>query len=276
MKPKPLALASMASIAAAVSLAVPAQAEMVAGWDFSQYFGAGYLSIDSLSFTDQLSANYSDLDPTFGAGAESAAFGTMHLDGTVGSTNVDEGSPAAQFIPTTDSLASNLNAPALNSFDSHTILLDPTEGQLFANFLSMIAQGPVDVVFEADLTPAARTGSNWSVSFAGKTFNGGNSSVAIGFSTDGGSYGDFGSVQLTGADTAFSVDLGGGASETAFVRLSFDPVGDALPIIDNVAIHVPEPGGEVLAVTAWLAVQGLVAFRRPGARSRTCRASQSR
>jgi hypothetical protein len=238
---------------------------MVAGWDFSQYLGAGLLSIDGATFTDQLAANYSDLDPTFGAGLESAAFGTMHVDGTFGSTNVDEASAGAQFVPTSDSLVSNLDAPAFNSFDSFTILLDE-ESQVFANPLSMIASGPVDVVFEADLTSAGQTGSNWRVSFGGRTFSG-TSNVAIGFSSDGSSYGSFGSVQLTENDTAFDVDLGAAASQAGFVRFSFDPVGEALPIIDNVAIHVPEPGGGILAVTAWLAVQGVSALRRRGVRA---------
>ena len=260
MKTRSLALASLACIGAAVSLAVPARAQMVAGWDFSQYLGAGLLSIDGATFTDQLSANYSDLDPTFGAGLESAAFGTLHMDGTFGSTNVDEASPGAQFVPTSDSLGSNLDAPALNSFDSFTILLDE-ESQVYANPLSMIASSAVDVVFEADLTSAGQTGSGWSVRFGGRTFSG-TSNVDVAFSSDGSSYGSPVSVELTVTDTAFSVDLGAETSQTGFVRLSFDPVGEALPIIDNVSIHVPEPGGAILAVTAWLAVHGLAVLRR--------------
>jgi hypothetical protein len=264
VKTRSLALASLACIAVAGAVTAPARAQMVAGWDFSQYLGVGLLSIDGATFTDQLSANYSDLDPTFGAGAESAAFGTMHVDGTFGSTNVDEASAGAEFIPTSDSLSSNLDAPAFNSFDSFTILLDE-QAQMFANPLSMIASGPVDVVFEADLTSAGQSGSNWSVSFGGRTLSG-TSNVAIGFSSDGSSYGGFGSVQLTVNDTAFQVNLAAAPSQTGFVRLSFDPVGEDLPIIDNVAIRVPEPGEGILAVTAWLAVQGAVAFRRRGAR----------
>ncbi len=265
MKTRSFGLASMAWIGVGVSLAAPARAQMVAGWDFSQYLGAGLLSIDGATFTDRLAANYSDLDPTFGAGVESAAFGTMHVDGTFGSTNVDEASAGAQFVPTSDSLVSNLDAPAFNSFDSHTILLDE-ESQVYANLLSMIASGAVDVVFAADLTPAGQTGSNWSVSFGGRTFSG-TSNVAVAFSSDGSSYGSPVSVQLTGNDTAFSVDLGAVTSQTAFVRFSFDPIGDELPIIDNVAIHVPEPGGGILAVTALLAVQGLSTFRRRDVRA---------
>ena len=60
-----LALASLA-------LAGTAQAEMVAGWDFSQYGGSSFLAIDSgsspLVYANELEANYPDLDPSFGAG----------------------------------------------------------------------------------------------------------------------------------------------------------------------------------------------------------------
>jgi hypothetical protein len=264
VKTTSFALASLAWFGALASSGAPARAQMVAGWDFSQYLGAGLLSIDGATFTDQLAANYSDLDPTFGAGAESAAFGTMHVDGSFGSTNVDEASPGAQFVPTSDSLASNLDAPAFNSFDSFTILLDE-QSQVFANPLSMIASGAVDVVFAADLG-ADPGGGRWSVSFGGKTL-GGSSNVAIGFSSDGSGYTSAGSVQLTENDTAFDVDLGAATSQTAFVRLSFDPVGEILPIVDNVAIHVPEPGAGLGAAVALLAAHGLAGLRRRGVRA---------
>jgi hypothetical protein len=78
-----------------------AQASLVARWDFSQYAGDGFMSIDGgSSFTNTLSANYSDLDPTFGAGFESAAFGTMYVDGSFGSTPVAAVSGSEQFLPT--------------------------------------------------------------------------------------------------------------------------------------------------------------------------------
>src|SRR5258707_9305890 len=96
----------IASVSALLS--APAGATGIAGWDFSQYFGDGLLSTDGVTFTNTLSANYSNLDPTFNAGAESAAFGTMFMNGSFGSTNVNAGSGTEQFLPTTGSLASNL------------------------------------------------------------------------------------------------------------------------------------------------------------------------
>ena len=60
-------------IAAAVVLSSPgtahAQDTLVAGWDFSQYIGPNALSVDCVNPALQLEANYSDFDPTSGAGA---------------------------------------------------------------------------------------------------------------------------------------------------------------------------------------------------------------
>jgi hypothetical protein len=66
---------------------------LVAGWDFSQYDNDPLsLSIDGgTTLTNTLAANYSDLDPTSGAGFDSAAFGTMFMNGLFGSTLVGRG-----------------------------------------------------------------------------------------------------------------------------------------------------------------------------------------
>ncbi len=255
-------IASLASIGLSAFLSGSAQASTIAGWDFSQYVGSSFLSVDGATFTNTLDANYSDLDPN-GAGAESAAFGVMVMDGSAGSTNVDPGSASAEFIPTTDSLASNLAAPTVaGAFDSHTILFD--ENQPFQNFLSMTVQGGLSVVFLADLTSDPQSGESWSVSFGGKTFSG-SAQVGIEFSTDGSSYTSFGSVNLTAADTAFSVPLGTASTDTAFVRLTFGAPGAGglnQAIIDNLAINatlVPEPGTTGLFLAGLL---GLVRFGR--------------
>jgi hypothetical protein len=215
-----------------------AQASLVAGWDFSQYAGDGFLSIDGgATFTNTLSANYSDLDPTFGAGFESAAFGTMYVDGSFGSTPVTAGSGSEEFLPSAavgGSLLSNLDAPSLVDFDAFTVL--QSEGQLSAESLAMTAPAAVSVVFEADLTGAARTGSNWSLSLGGRTSTG-SSSVAVEFSSDGTSFGSLGSLNLTAVDSTFTVSLGAASTDLAYVRLTFNPVGTAQPLIDNVALN---------------------------------------
>lgn len=252
-----LAIASVLILAPA-----PARAFLVAGWDFSQYLGDGILSVDGETYVLTLPANYSSLDPTFNAGVESAAYGTMYIDGSNGSSSVDPEDPALPaFAPTAGSLVSNLDAPVFapgdNAFDSDTILLDEG-GQIFANLQSMIAPQPVSVVFEASLGAAGQTAGNWLLSFGGKTSSG-TSMVGIGVSTDGGGFGIAGSVQLTDVDTQYVVDLGAAEAETIFVRLDFHPQDLDWPIIDNVAITVPEPGAVAqLAAAAAL----LLALRR--------------
>jgi hypothetical protein len=256
----------ISSIALSVFVASSAQASTIAGWDFSQYLsGGGFLSTDGTTLTNSLSANYSALDATFNAGAESAAFGKMHIDGLFGSTNITPtGAGDEAFLPIAGSLVSNLNAPVEglgdNPFDSLTILA--SEGQQFQELLAMSVFGPVSVVFEADLTSVPESGESWSISFGGLTAAAGASAtVTIEFSTDGVGYTSFGSVNLTNVDTAFSVSLGTALSDRAFVRLGF--AGTGQPLIDNVAIGasiVPEPA------TAALLLVGLLGLARAGRR----------
>src|SRR5262245_48598918 len=217
---------------------------MVAGWDFSQYFGDGFMSVDGGStFTNVLSANYSDLDPTFGAGFESQAFGTMFVNGSFGSTNVAAGSGTEEFVPSATapgSLVSNLGAPATVDFDAFTVLAD--EGQVSTELLAMLATAPAVVVFEVDLGPAGQTGSNWSLGLGAKTTSG-TSSVGVEFSTDGLSFTPLGSLQVSAVDGLFRVALGSASSAQAFVRLSFAPSATDRPFIDNVAISAELAGG---------------------------------
>jgi hypothetical protein len=258
-------------LALAASVGSAANATMIAGWDFSQYFDVGTLSTDGATFTDTLGANYSDLDPTFGAGFESAAFGTMYMNGTNGSDDVGPllGSGLEPFVPTQatgGSLASNLIAPGgVSDFDSLDVLL--SEAQTFANAQAMLASSAVSVVFEADLTGVPEMGSDWSISFGARTFSG-VSSIGIEFSIDGVTFLPFGSVNLTTVDTPVNVVLGAAQSDQAYVRLTFDPSGANQPIIDNVAISatlaLPEPS------TALLGSLGLIGLAIAGRRrSRT-------
>jgi len=249
----------MTSIVAAALAASPAHAALIAGWDFSQYYSDGQLSTDGASYSTQLSANYSELDPN-GSGAESAAFGTLHYDGANGSTAID---PVSQLIPFAGSLVSNLNAAPPSGFDVDTTF---EGGQIFFNYLSLNVITPLSLVFAADLTSAGATGSDWNIGFAGKTL-GATANVAVSFSTDGINYGGAQQVVLTTNDTPYNLALAAAAGSKLFVKLDFTtaPNGfDGQSLIDNLGIYgtvavIPEPGTVVLLMSG---LAGLVAVGR--------------
>jgi hypothetical protein len=256
-------MTAVSAIALSAFAAGSARAGMIAGWDFSQYLGAGVLSTDGATGANTLDANYSNLDSTAGAGAESAAFGTMYINGQFGSTNVDPFGATQEFLPTSGSLNSNLTVgvPGSVQFDAQSNLV--SEGQQFFNLLSMTAAGAANVVFEADLNGGPLHGSNWVLSFGGKTFSG-TTAVGIALSTDGVNYTPFGSVNLDANDTPFSVSFGGLSADTVYARLSF-AAGGGQAIIDNLALSAttvaaPEPSALVL-LGAGLAVVGVLRRR---------------
>jgi hypothetical protein len=256
-----LRLASMAL--ALCALAGSANAVMIAGWDFSQYAVDGFVTTDGENLTDTLPANYSSLDPTFGAGAESAAFGRLYLNGQFGSdaTPLDFTDSLVPSAANPGSLASNLLGPVASGgvpFDTFNVL--DAEGQGSENpftLAKLAGSGVQRAVFSADLTSVLEIGTEWSLTFGGRTLDPGTtSSIGVEYSIDGTSYLSAGSAALTAVDTLFSFAFGPLLSETLFVRLSFDGA-NAQPQIDNLIIDattqvVPEPG-TLLLVTAGLA-----------------------
>jgi hypothetical protein len=265
---KKLLTTALGTFALSVAITGSAQAAMIAGWDFSQYFGSGLLSVDGETFTNVLDANYSNLDATFGAGPDSATFGKLYFDGSFGSTDVDPESATSQVVPASLSLASNINAPVAGGgpvpFDSNTVLLD--QGQTFYNELQLQIQSTVSFVFAAYTTSIPGLGSNWSLSFGGQT-DSGTSTVGIEFSTDGITYVPFGSQTLNSVDTQFAVVLGALPADAAYVRFNVNATGVGTRI-DNVALNgtivppVPEPATVVLL---GLGLASFAALRRRSA-----------
>ena len=257
MKRKTLALTASALLLAG-TIATPAQATMVAGWDFSQYL-AGFLSIDGATFTDTLDANYSDIDPTFGAGAESASYGTLFLDGSFGSTAtpLDGTDP---INPITPSLVSNAGRPSALTFnDGAACNVLVNEGQSFSNDNAMIATDAATAAFAADLASIPESGSDWILSFGGRT-DAGSATVQVEFSSDGVNFAVISSENLNTVDTLFEVNLGADTTDQAVVRLTFD-VSNGNALIDNVALDatlasVPEPSTLALVLAGLVGIGG--------------------
>jgi len=256
----------IALIAASVlTIAGLAQAETIAGWDFSQYAASGSFAKDTtLVPSDTLEANYSNRIAAPGAGPTAASFGTLYLNGTFGSTDVDETSQTPALVPTQSapgSLTSNLNAPTsgglgYDPFDSQGSLT--TAGQDFFNLISLTATAPVLPVFEALIGGPPTPLTHWVLTLGGRSFSG-TSAVGVEFSWDGVTYSPITTVNLTTADTLFTVPLSAAITDRAYVRLNLNPSGGQ-PIIDNVAL--PEPSTTAGAVACLLTLAIFHRIRR--------------
>ena len=252
-------------------LAGTATAELIAGWDFSQYTVDGSLH-DGSGNVDTLPANYSSLDATYGAGGtgpgDSADFGTLFMDGSLGSTNVSEGaaSPGPEVVARANDTKANRQAPLdmdtagnfpINVFDAFNVLLG--EGQANQSRVGLTARAPVDLVFQAN--QGAALTRTWEVSFAGfAVAPTGPVDVGVEFAANCTSYSLVDTVTLTEDEQAFSVLLANvTGDDEVCVRLTLDD-SNGQPVIDNVA--VPEPGFAASFVAGVLALLGLERRRR--------------
>lgn len=276
-----ITVATLSTLAVLALGSGAAQAGTVAGWDFSQYRGAGSMTVDNSTFVNTLPANYSSQDGSFGAGSGAAAFGTLYMNGTAGSTNVSAGFGTGDVQPVAADVTKNLNGPATipgaSSFNTFTVL--EVEGQQNTQYtaLGAIANSPA-IVFEGDLTPnypgPGVGGTGWSVSFGGLTrVEAGcddgnpltqgdcNADVTVEYSLDGGGYTTVGVVTFTPEEQQFSFPPIYVGAKVARVRMTLD-TSAGRPIVDNVSVeaqYVPEPG--FLAQIA-AGLVGLVAIAR--------------
>src|SRR6056297_2983786 len=260
-----LVIASMVTMLASAGMA---QADLIAGWDFSQYATAGRLTIDGTTNTNTLDANYSSLDPSLGAGSASALFGSMRMDGTFGSSSINP-APGSDVLPTPRAVVLGNTAPFTGAiqgngagFDVFSVL--QSEGQAYAQFLGLLANVGSTVVFSANPGALGGTfaGENWSVEFGGETLEGvANVSVALDAGCDGGLDSSATVVPLsttTGATTQTVTFAGANTSALACVQFAMDSGAG----IDNVAVNatpVPEPGTMLMLAAG---IGGLVVLRR--------------
>jgi hypothetical protein len=262
MKNKTLLLVSAAALTALSS----ANADLVAGWDFSQFAGPGFNSTDGSTFAGEgnAQANYSDFNspsPDIAA----ASFGSIYYDGSFGSTDAANGF-SFQAVPVSGNLGSGSNQTAdgnpFNDSSSYAFLTN--SGQGFTNNLSLGIDGNISVVFEANVFGQAAGASDWTLNFAAlDSLN--TSSVSWEISTDGSSYTSLGlTSSLTTTDSAFSVTSAlADGSDQVFFRGTFADieVGTSRAIFDNVGISaVPEPS--TYAAIFGVFALGFAAYRR--------------
>jgi len=236
----PRTIRTLPLFAACLFVASQAQAiaQLVAGWDFSQSCLEGNLCDQAFQEVQTLPANYSDLDPTDGMGAESAAFGTMHLDGQFGSSDVPGFSGWFTTVSPSLTLNTSVHADfpsvAMGAEGNASIMQSEIPGVPYQQH-AMRASDIVDAVFRVDLTSSpGMLGSDWEVSFAAQS-EGAASEVAVSFSMDGVDYGVPEVLAIGEAEEVITVALGGTDVSEAFVKLSFDFPQDPARI-DNLAI----------------------------------------
>lgn len=218
-------------------------ADLVAGWDFSQFTFDGDDDTDfQFDGTTSLNANYSDLDlgldafatPGFGGGA--AAYGQA----TWAAPSTFSGYDAI------NNLGGLYSGQGLVGISTVVGSFDLGPGSLNDGQLNDSAFGIFNLAGDASaitfaLTPGT-TYDSWAIQLAGITTDGGAGTVALTSSNDGVTFGGPSTTfNLTGSDALYTFDLFGlGVDDSVFVRMVFS----SNAVIDNLAVSgtaVPEP-----------------------------------
>ncbi len=245
------------TLTAAVALSATAQADtLIAGWDFSQYFGTGFNSTNGMDFTGagEAQANYSDFSidpPVKSANPSNSVYGSIFFDGTNGSSDGNPGTlNGFEIAPATGNLVSANNGPTAdglfyNDLGSYNTL--KAFGQEFANNLNLELHSTFDtksIVFYGNSTNQT---TDWLMTFAALTTNGDTAAtITWEYSLDGMAYVNAGvTSNITNLDTGYTVDLPSMTDfeEDVYFRGTFNGIDQRLRI-DNVSIRgvvVPEP-----------------------------------
>lgn len=246
--------------------AVTAQAEMLAGWDFSQFTNLfdGFSSIDGATTVGSLDANYSDALGGVNGGA--SAIGTVFYDGTNGSTafNLNTGEVGRQSGFDLSSNSASAFA-TLGSIGSRATLNSVYGQNGTVGGLGVLTDG--NLVFEMDVSSTAVAAEDWIVTYGAQTSSG-TGSITWAWSLDGVVFNDLASSNsVTAVDVAYSADFSGVAAldgqSSVFFRAAVDAPDGFLVSIDNVQISgtaVPEPSA--FAALAGVVALGFVAVRR--------------
>lgn len=255
-------------VALSAGLLVSAQAQvMVAGWDFSGYAieSAGYSSIDNISLTGQMDANFSQNLPQF---VNAAPFGTVFYDGSFGSTafELSTGSPDLVVNNNLGTLGGTGGIGASGNINTLFAQGQPNNN---AQAIGLTTNGAITFAINMTTFGLGSAGEAWSLAFATQNIGDSNnsSSIAWDYSLNGSDFTSTGfSTAITNNATAGSVDLSSinalDGQSVVYFRGTFSDVTGA-SYIDNFQVFataVPEPSS--FAALAGVLALGFAAVRR--------------
>lgn len=235
------------AVAATVLSAGSAQAELVAGWDFSD------LPVDGASIPASYAANYTG----------SSGSGTLNVAGDVAASAMPPGASLRDDAGIQGGLTGNgFRSAGAATFPFGTTSFSGGEA------LGLTARGSASAEFDATVPSASA--DFWQLSFGARTIANG-ATGGPGLTTLGISFGDtcaaaasVGDIVIGQEDTEVNLWLGATGSAGGCVVFDVDGTTNQ-PLLDNVSISrvVPEPGLGGMLVAGVIGLLGL--NRRRGA-----------
>lgn len=224
MKKTFIALVATAAVSAA-------SADMLAGWDFSQYAFDGFTSTDGTTLAGTLDANYTGGAADFGG---AASLGTLYYDGATYGTSAN-----SVFTPLGGLATATGNQGYLGTAGSLATL--GFQGQAFTNEKAL-ATATDGAIFAFEVT--AGTVDFESFEYAAYNQTDASSTLTWEVSVNGGGFSGLDVDAITNSATAFSIDLTGITADTLVVRATLSGLDANNFALDNVVVNgtvVPEP-----------------------------------